>query len=163
MNFCTYDEYNEFMRSCTQFETMIQRSWIILIKNWLSVSDTEQEKGIQDRNSDPTKRWKISPMDMKAREKSVDYSRAKDDMFASTDIPESPWNVVEADDKKRARLNCISHLLKTVPYEKLPPKEIELPPRQKEIDYERPPLSTQNFVPAKYWIDPISNLDWNNL
>ena len=150
MGFCTYDEYNEFMRSCPEFEIMIQRSGIILIKYWFSVSDKEQEKRFQDRINDPTKRWKISPMDLKAREKWVDYSRAKDDMFAATDIPESPWNVVEADDKKRARLNCISHLLKTVPYEELPPKKIELPPRQKEIDYERPPISTQNFVPAKY-------------
>ncbi|MEL6911321.1 MAG: polyphosphate kinase 2, partial [Cyanobacteria bacterium J06598_4] len=111
MGFCTYDEYNEFMRSCPQFETMIQRSGIILIKYWFSVSDKEQEKRFQDRINDPTKRWKISPMDLKAREKWVDYSRAKDDMFAATDIPESPWNVVEADDKKIARLNFINHLL----------------------------------------------------
>ena len=150
MGFCTYDEYNEFMRSCPQFEVMIQRSGIILIKYWFSVSDKEQEKRFQDRISDPTKRWKISPMDLKAREKWVEYSKAKDDMFAATDIPESPWNVVEADDKKRARLNCISHLLDTVPYEDLPAEKIVLPPRQKEIDYERPPMETQNFVPAKY-------------
>lgn len=150
MGFCTYDEYNEFMRSCPQFEMMIQRSGIILIKYWFSVSDKEQEKRFQERINSPTKRWKISPMDLKAREKWVDYSRAKDDMFAATDVPESPWNVVEADDKKRARLNCISHLLETVPYEVLPLEDIELPPRQKAIDYERPPLSTQNFVVAKY-------------
>ena len=150
MGFCTYDEYNEFMRSCPQFETMIQRSGIILVKYWFSVSDKEQERRFQDRIKDPTKRWKISPMDLKAREKWVDYSRAKDDMFAATDIPESPWNVVEADDKKRARLNFINHLLNTIPYEDLPPKKIELPPRQKEIEYERPPLDTQNFVPAKF-------------
>lgn len=150
MGFCTYDEYNEFMRSCPQFEMMIQRSGIILIKYWFSVSDKEQEKRFQERINSPTKRWKISPMDLKAREKWVDYSRAKDDMFAATDVPESPWNVVEADDKKRARLNCISHLLETVPYEVLPLEDIELPPRQKAIDYERPPLSTQNFVEAIY-------------
>ena len=150
MGFCTYDEYNEFMRSCPQFEMMIQRAGIILIKYWFSVSDKEQEKRFQDRIDDPTKRWKISPMDLKAREKWVDYSKAKDDMFAATDVPESPWNVVEADDKKRARLNCINHLLKTVPYEDLPFEEIELPPRQKAIDYERPPIETQNFVPEKY-------------
>ena len=150
MGFCTYDEYNEFMRSCPQFEVMIQRSGIILIKYWFSVSDTEQEKRFQDRINDPTKRWKISPMDLKAREKWVDYSKAKDDMFAATDVPESPWNVVEADDKKRARLNCINHLLNTVPYQDLPPQKIVLPPRQKEIDYERPPMDTQNFVPDKY-------------
>ena len=150
MGFCTYEEYNEFMRSCPQFEVMIQRSGIILIKYWFSVSDKEQEKRFQDRINDPTKRWKISPMDLKAREKWVDYSRAKDDMFAATDIPESPWNVVEADDKKRARLNFINHLLATIPYEDIPYEKIKLPPRQKAIDYQRPPLETQNFVPAKY-------------
>ncbi len=150
MGFCTYDEYNEFMRSCPQFEMMIQRAGIILIKYWFSVSDHEQEKRFQDRIEDPIKRWKISPMDLKAREKWVDYSRAKDDMFAATDVPESPWNVVEADDKKKARLNCISHFLETIPYEDLPAKKIELPPRQKAIDYERPPIDTQNFVPAKF-------------
>ena len=150
MGFCTYEEYNEFMRSCPEFEVMIQRSGIILLKYWFSVSDKEQEKRFQDRINNPTKRWKISPMDLKAREKWVEYSRAKDDMFAATDVPESPWHVVEADDKRRARLNFISHLLDNVPYEDLPPKQIDLPPRQKEIEYERPPMSTQNFVPAKY-------------
>jgi polyphosphate kinase len=150
MGFCTYDEYNEFMRSCPQFEIMIQRSGIILIKYWFSVSDHEQEKRFQERIKDPTKRWKISPMDLYAREKWVDYSKAKDDMFAATDIPESPWHVVEADDKKRARLNFISHLLATIPYEDLPDEKIKLPPRQQAIDYVRPPLNTQNFVPEKY-------------
>jgi polyphosphate kinase 2 len=150
MGFCTYDEYNEFMRSCPQFEMMIQRSGIILIKYWFSVSDREQEKRFRERMKDPTKRWKISPMDLHAREKWVDYSRAKDEMFAATDIPESPWNVVEADDKKKARLNFISHLLATVPYEDLPAEKIKLPPRQKAIDYERPPMETQNFVPERY-------------
>ena len=150
MGFCTYDEYNEFMRSCPQFEMMIQRSGIILLKYWFSVSDKEQEKRFQDRIDDPTKRWKISPMDLQAREKWIDYSRAKDDMFAATDVPESPWHVVEADDKKRARLNFINHLLASIPYEDLPYEEIELPPRQEAIDYERPPIETQNFVPEKY-------------
>jgi polyphosphate kinase len=150
MGFCTYDEYNEFMRSCPQFEMMIQRSGIMLIKYWFSVSDREQEKRFRERMKDPTKRWKISPMDLHAREKWVDYSRAKDEMFAATDIPESPWNVVEADDKKKARLNFISHLLATVPYEDLPAEKIKLPPRQKAIDYERPPVETQKFVPEKY-------------
>lgn len=150
MGFCTYEEYNEFMRSCPQFEMMIQRSGIMLIKYWFSVSDREQEKRFRERMKDPTKRWKISPMDLHAREKWVDYSRAKDEMFAATDVPESPWNVVEADDKKKARLNFISHLLATVPYEDLPVEKIKLPPRQKAIDYERPPMETQNFVPEKY-------------
>ncbi len=150
MGFCTYNEYNEFMRSCPQFEMMIQRSGIILIKYWFSVSDHEQEKRFQERIKDPTKRWKISPMDLIAREKWVDYSRAKDDMFAATDVPESPWHVVEGDDKKKARLNFISHFLGSVPYEDLPDEKIELPPRQKGINYERPPLETQRFIPAKY-------------
>ena len=150
MGFCTYNEYNEFMRSCPEFEVMIQRSGIILIKYWFSVSDHEQEKRFQERITNPTKRWKISPMDLLAREKWVDYSRAKDDMFAATDVPESPWHVVEADDKKKARLNFISHFLTTVPYEDLPDEKIELPPRQKAINYERPPLETQRFIPAKY-------------
>ena len=150
MGFCTYNEYNEFMRSCPEFEVMIQRSGIILIKYWFSVSDHEQEKRFQERITNPTKRWKISPMDLLAREKWVDYSRAKDDMFAATDVPESPWHVVEADDKKKARLNFISHFLTTVPYEDLPDRKIELPPRQKAINYERPPLETQRFIPAKY-------------
>lgn len=150
MGFCTYEEYNEFTRSCPEFEVMIQRSGIMLIKYWFSVSDQEQEKRFQDRISDPTKRWKISSMDLKAREKWIDYSRAKDDMFAATDVPESPWNVVEADDKRRARLNCISHLLATIPYQDLPPEKIKLPPRQQEIEYERPPIGTQNFIPNRY-------------
>ncbi len=150
MGFCTYNEYNEFMRSCPEFEVMIQRSGIILIKYWFSVSDHEQEKRFQERITNPTKRWKISPMDLLAREKWVDYSRAKDDMFAATDVPESPWHVVEADDKKKARLNFISHFLSTVPYEDLPDRKIELPPRQEAINYERPPIETQRFIPAKY-------------
>jgi polyphosphate kinase 2 len=150
MGFCTYDEYNEFIRSCPEFETMIQRSGIILIKYWFSISDREQEKRFRERIKDPSKRWKISPMDLHAREKWVDYSKAKDDMFAATDIPESPWNVVAADDKRKARLNFISHFLATVPYEDLPVEKIKLPPRQKAIDYKRPPLDTQNFVPEKY-------------
>ena len=150
MGFCTYEEHNEFLRSCPQFEMMIQRSGIILIKYWFSVSDDEQEQRFKARIKDPTKRWKFSPMDLKAREKWIDYSKAKDDMFAATDIPESPWNVVEADDKKRARLNCISHLLSMIPYEDLTPKPIKLPPRQKILHYDRPPIETQNFVPEVY-------------
>ncbi len=150
MGFCTYEEHNEFLRSCPQFEMMIQRSGIILIKYWFSVSDDEQERRFKARIKDPTKRWKFSPMDLQAREKWIDYSKAKDDMFAATDIPESPWNVVEADDKKRARLNCISHLLSVIPYKDLTPKPIKLPPRQKILHYDRPPIETQNFVPEVY-------------
>ena len=150
MGFCTYEEYNEFLRSCPQFECMIQRSGIILLKYWFSVSDEEQERRFQARIDDPTKRWKLSPMDLKSRENWMEYSKAKDDMFAATDISESPWYVVEADDKKRARLNCINHLLSKIPYEDLTPEPLQLPPRQTVMKYERPPKDTQNFVPAEF-------------
>lgn len=150
MGFCTHQEYVEFLRSCPEFEHMLQRSGIILIKYWFSVSDEEQEKRFQDRLNDPTKRWKLSPMDLEARARWVEYSKAKDDMFAATDTTRSPWNVVHADDKKRARLNCISHLLDQIEYEDLTPPPLKLPKRQKNLDYERPPMATQNFVPDKF-------------
>ncbi len=147
MNFCTHEEYVEFLRSCPEFECMLQRAGIILIKYWFSVSDEEQEKRFQERIENPLKRWKISPMDLEARAKWVEYSKAKDDMFNATDIKQSPWNVVSSDDKRRAHINCISHLLSQVPYEDLTPIKIELPPRQSEMDYVRPPMRLQNFVP----------------
>lgn len=147
MGFCSHAEYIEFMRSCPEFEHMLQRSGIILLKYWFSVSDQEQERRFQERIDTPTKRWKLSPMDLESRARWVDYSKAKDDMFAATDTTRSPWYVVEADDKKRARLNCISHLLSQVPYEDLTPKPIKLPKRQTAIDYERPPMTLQNIVP----------------
>ncbi|PZV16905.1 MAG: polyphosphate kinase 2 [Pseudanabaena sp.] len=147
MNFCTHEEYVEFLRSCPEFECMLQRAGIILIKYWFSVSDEEQEKRFQERIKNPLKRWKISPMDLEARAKWVEYSKAKDDMFNATDIKQSPWYVVNSDDKRRAHLNCISHLLSQVPYEDLTPVKIELPPRQSEMDYVRPPMRLQNFVP----------------
>ena len=150
MGFCTYEEYKEFLRSCPEFECMLIRSGIILIKYWFSVSDKEQEKRFQARIDDPTKRWKLSPIDLKSREKWLEYSKAKDDMFASTDIPECPWYVVEADEKKRARLNCISHLLSMVDYQDLTPEPFKLPPRQEVPDAIRPPIETQNFVPKVY-------------
>lgn len=150
MGFCTQQEYVEFLRSCPEFEHMLQRAGIVLVKYWFSVSDEEQEKRFQDRLNDPTKRWKLSPMDLEARARWVAYSRAKDDMFAATDTTRSPWHVVEADDKKRARLNCISHLLSQIDYEDLTPPPLKLPKRQKNIDYERPPLSTQNFIPDTF-------------
>ena len=150
MDFCTYEEYKEFLRSCPQFECMLIRSGIILIKYWFSVSDKEQERRFQARIDDPTKRWKLSDIDLKSREKWMEYSKAKDDMFASTDIPECPWYVVEADDKKRARLNCISHLLSMVPYKDLTPEPFKLPPRQKVLHSNRPPIETQTFVPQLY-------------
>jgi polyphosphate kinase len=147
MGFCTHEEYVEFFRSCPQFESMLQRSGIILIKYWFSVSDEEQERRFQERIDNPTKRWKLSPMDLQARSKWVEYSRAKDDMFDATDTRLSTWYVVDADDKKKARLNCITHFLSLIPYEDLTPAPIELPPRQEEVDYIRPPIGLQNFVP----------------
>ncbi len=150
MGFCTHNEYTEFMRTCPEFEHMLQRSGIILVKYWFSVSDKEQERRFQDRIDDPTKRWKLSSMDLEARARWVEYSKAKDDMFAMTDTSNSPWYVVDADDKKRARLNCISHLLSLIPYEELPYEPIVLPKRQRAMDYERPPKETQRMVPVQF-------------
>jgi polyphosphate kinase len=150
MGFCTEEEYTEFMRSCPEFERMLVRAGIILIKYWFSVSDQEQERRFQARLTDPTRRWKLSPMDLYARSRWVEYSRAKDVMFAYTDIKQAPWYVVNADEKKRARLNCISHFLSLIEYEDLTPEPIELPPRQPEGSYIRPPISEQTFVPERY-------------
>ena len=150
MGFCTEEEYKEFLRSCPEFERMLVRSGIVLIKYYFSVSDEEQEKRFQARIQDRTKRWKLSPMDLKSRSKWVEYSKAKDEMFNYTDIKQAPWYVVNADDKKKARLNCIAHLLGIIEYEDLTPEPIELPPRQKNEGYIRPPISDQTFVPEKY-------------
>jgi polyphosphate kinase 2 len=150
MGFCTEAEYEEFFRSCPEFERMLVRSGILLIKYWFSVSDDEQEKRFKARIDDPTKRWKLSPMDLTARSRWVDYSKAKDRMFQVCDIPQARWNVVNADSKKRARLNCIAHLLDQIPYKDLTPDPIKLPPKQKRRGYVRPPLSDQHFVPEVY-------------
>jgi polyphosphate kinase 2 len=150
MGYCTNDEYEEFLRSCPEFERMLIRSGTILIKYWFSVSDHEQEKRFQDRITDPTKRWKISPMDVESRDKWVEYSMAKDKMFSFTDTKQCPWYVVHADDKKRARLNCIDHLLSLIPYEDLTPKPFKLPPLKHDVAYVRPPVTDQTFVPEKY-------------
>ncbi|MDO8929416.1 MAG: polyphosphate kinase 2 [Bacteroidota bacterium] len=150
MGFCTEEEYQEFLRSCPEFERMLVRSGIILIKYWFSVSDEEQEIRFQDRISDPTKHWKISPMDIASREKWVEYSKAKDEMFKYTDIKQAPWYVVPADNKKLARLNCISHLLSMIPYEEIIHETIVLPPRKEYPAYLRPPISDQTFVPDRY-------------
>jgi len=147
MGFCTDEEYHEFLRSCPQFERMLVRSGIIVLKYWFSVSDEEQEKRFQDRIKNPTKRWKLSPMDLESRRRWVDCSKAKDEMFAHTDIKQAPWFVVNADVKKKARLNCIAHLLSMVPYKDLTPEEIVLPERQPNVGYVRPPLADQTFVP----------------
>lgn len=150
MGFCTETQYAEFLRTCPEFERMLVRDGIILIKYWFSVSDEEQERRFQARIEDPTKGWKLSPMDLESRARWVDYSRAKDQMFAHTDTKQCPWYVVDADDKKRARLNCISHLLAVLPHEKLTHKPPVLPPRQKAHGYVRPPLTDQTFVPDVY-------------
>ncbi|NLO62518.1 MAG: polyphosphate kinase 2 [Clostridiaceae bacterium] len=150
MGFCTEGEYREFFRSCPEFENMLIRSGIILIKYWFSVSDEEQEKRFEDRIEDPAKRWKLSKMDLESRRRWSDYSRAKDEMFEHTDTKESPWYVVNADIKKHARLNCIAHLLSMLPYEDLTPEPLELPPRQEDSGYVRPPINKQNFIPERY-------------
>jgi polyphosphate kinase len=150
MGFCTDDEYAEFMRSCPEFERMLVRSGIKLVKYWFSVSDEEQERRFQARIHDPMRHWKLSPMDLKSRELWVEYSRAKDEMFNHTDIKQAPWYVVPADDKRRARLNCIAHLLSQVDYVDVTPPPLELPPRQPDTSYVRPPLADQTFVPAVY-------------
>jgi polyphosphate kinase len=150
MGFCNDDEYGEFMRACPEFEKMLIRSGVILIKYWFSVSDEEQDRRFQDRIDDPTKHWKLSPMDLESRSRWVEYSRAKDDMFKYTDTKQSPWYVVHSDDKKRARLNCISHLLSLIPYKDLTPEKMILPPRRKDTGYVRPPITDQTFVPETY-------------
>jgi len=150
MGFCTDAEHQEFLRSCPLFEEMLIRSGIYLVKYWFSVNDEEQEKRFQERIHNPTKRWKLSPMDMESRKHWSEYSRAKDIMFSATDKKRCSWNVVEADDKKKARLNCIAHLLKQIPYENMTPVEIEVPPRQGDIGYKRPKMSSQRFVPKVY-------------
>lgn len=150
MGFCNEEQYWEFLRSCPEFERMLQRSGIILIKYWFSVSDEVQEKRFQERMTDPRKYWKLSPMDIKSREKWFEYSKAKDVMFQYTDTKDSPWYVVNADDKRRARLNCITHLLSKVAYKDLSPKPRKLPPRPKKSKYVRPPLHEQNFIAEVY-------------
>jgi polyphosphate kinase 2 len=150
MGFCTEKEYWEFLRSCPKFENMLIRSGIKLIKYWFSVSEEEQEKRFRSRLKDPTKRWKLSDMDLKSREKWIEYSKAKDEMFEYTDTKISPWYVVDADDKKKARLNTIHHLLSLIPYEDLTPPPIELPPRPHMKGYVRPPIQEQTFVPDVY-------------
>lgn len=150
MGFCTDAEYEEFMRTCPEFERMLVRSGIVLLKYWFSVSDEEQERRFQARIDDPTKHWKLSPMDLEARTKWVEYSKAKDAMFQHTDIKQAPWFVINADDKKRARLNMIHHLLSQIPYEDLTPVHLTLPPRQEDDGYVRPPMTDQTFVPEVY-------------
>ena len=150
MGFCSKAEYKEFLRSCPLFEEMLIRSGIVLVKYWFSVNDEEQEKRFQERVRNPTKRWKLSPMDLESRKRWIEYSKAKDDMFEATDLDVSPWHVVDADNKKRARLNCITHLLQQVPYENMTPVEIAVPQRQSGVSYKRPKMSKQRFIPTPY-------------
>ena len=150
MGFCTDEEYREFLRSCPEFERMLVRAGIILVKYWFSVSDQEQERRFEGRLQDATKRWKLSPMDLESRARWVEYSRAKDEMFQFTDIKQAPWYVVNADNKKRARLNVISHLLSLIPYQDLTPEPISLPPREPDRGYVRPPINDQTFIPEPF-------------
>ncbi len=150
MGFCNDDEYNDFLRSCPEFERMLVRSGIAVLKYWFSVSDDEQERRFQKRAQDPRRRWKLSPMDIESRDRWVEYSRAKDRMMEFTDIKECPWYVVDANDKMRARLNCISHILSSIAYEDVLPEPIELPVRVDHGGYLRPPIDTQTFVPSAY-------------
>jgi polyphosphate kinase 2 len=150
MGFCTDAEYQEFLQTCPQFERLLIASGVTLIKYWFSVSAEEQEARFRRRMDDPLRRWKLSPMDLEARTHFTDFSEAKDVMFEHTDTDESPWYVVDADDKRRARLNCIHHLLGQIPYADVLPSVAELPPRQGHNGYERPPKSQQRMVPAVY-------------
>jgi polyphosphate kinase 2 len=150
MGFCTEEEYREFLRSCPEFERMLVRSGIQVIKYWFSVSNEEQERRFQGRIYHPTKHWKLSPMDLQSRSRWAEYSKAKDQMFTYTDIKQAPWYVVEGDVKKRARLNVITHLLSLIDYEDLSPTPVELPSRQDDKGYVRPPMSDQTFVPEVY-------------
>ena len=152
MGFATEEQVQEFFRSCPDFERMLIRSEILLVKYWFSVSDGEQERRFKERIASPTKRWKLSGMDLESRARWFDYAKAKDDMFAATDTKQSPWHVVQADNKKRARLNCIHHLLSQIPYpyQKIEPVALKVPKRQKDTGYVRPPVTEQTFVPEVY-------------
>ncbi len=150
MGFCTDAEYHEFLRACPEFERMLVRSGIILRKYYFSVSDEEQERRFQKRSQDPTKRWKLSPMDLESRELWVEYSKAKDAMFAHTHHEETPWTTIESDDKKRARLNCMADLLDAVDYSDILPGPIELPERRPSQDYARPPKDESTMVRERY-------------
>jgi len=150
MGFCSDAEYQEFLRACPLFEEMLVRSGICLIKYWFSVNDEEQERRFVERMHNPIKRWKLSPMDVEARKHWVEYSRAKDVMLEHTDRKKTPWHIVDADNKKRARLNCIAHLLRQIPYKDLRPVELDLPARQPDTGYKRPKKSSQGWIPQIY-------------
>ena len=147
MGFATLKEYQRFLRQCPIFERLLVEDGILLRKYWFSVSDAEQERRFRGRLSDPLKRWKLSPMDLESLTRWEDYSRAKDDMFAATDNPDIPWMVVESEDKRRARLNTIAHLLSSVPWQPVERPELRLPKRPKPSGYERPPRELFQEVP----------------
>ncbi|WP_344995280.1 polyphosphate kinase 2 [Tsukamurella soli] len=147
MGFCTADEYRRFLHQAPIFERLLVEDGILLLKYWFSVSDVEQEKRFRSRATDPMRRWKLSPMDVESISRWEDYSRAKDQMFVHTDIPEAPWYTVESEDKKRSRINVITHLLSLIPYEHLTPPEVPIPKRPKARDYERPPRAGFRYVP----------------
>ncbi|WP_405734542.1 polyphosphate kinase 2 [Streptomyces sp. NBC_01537] len=147
MGFCTKEEHARFLHQCPIFERLLVEEGILLRKYWFSVSDAVQEQRFRARLDDPTRRWKLSPMDLESVTRWEAYSRAKDEMFVHTDIPEAPWYVVESDDKRSARLNMIAHLLSTVPYYEVQRPPLELPPRPPSTGYERPPRDFQTYVP----------------
>jgi len=150
MGFCNEEEYQEFLRSCPEFEKMLVRSGIILLKYWLSVSDEEQEKRFRERADNPIKSWKLSPMDIASYERWIEYSKAKDEMFKFTDTKQCPWYIIESDDKKKARLNCITHILRTIGYKDVTPEPIKFPDRKIDSNYIRPPMSEFTYVPEVY-------------
>ncbi|MEV4003456.1 polyphosphate kinase 2 [Actinomadura sp. NPDC049753] len=147
MGFCTKQEYTRFLHQCPIFERLLVEDGLFLRKYWFSVSDAEQERRFRSRLNDPARRWKLSPMDLESITRWEDYSRAKDEMFVHTDIPEAPWYVVESDDKRRARINMIAHLLSTIPYRTVEPPRLALPERPPSRGYERPPRDMQTYVP----------------
>jgi polyphosphate kinase 2 len=150
MGFCTNAEYREFLRACPEFERMLVRDGIVLRKYWFSVSEAEEERRFRSRARDPLRRWKLSPIDLESRTHWVDYSRAKDEMFLHTHTPEAPWYTVEGDDKRRARLNCIAHILESIPYEDVLPPAIELPARPPRENYERPARDENTIILHRY-------------
>jgi polyphosphate kinase 2 (PPK2 family) len=149
MGFCTDKQYTDFLRLCPGFESLVKNNGIILVKYWFEVSEIEQHRRFLRRIEDPMRTWKLSPMDLESHRRWYDYSRARDAMFAATDKPQSPWNVVQTDDKARARLNCISHFLSVVPWKKIPQEKVKLPDRQKPKGYKAPDWNYR-WVPEKY-------------
>ncbi len=150
MGFATDQQVESFYETCPEFERLLTKDGILLLKYWFSINDEEQERRFQERIDNKERRWKLSPMDIESRNRWVEYSKAKDIMFSKTQIPEAPWFTVEANDKRRARLNCLSHLLSKVPYEDMTPKAIKMPERPKQGNYKRPPFNEQFFVPNHF-------------